>query len=222
MKVVVKLGGSLIMEAPGLVSRLVKEFGPGKPESAEKGGISGRSPFSILIVPGGGMFADAVRKADETFGLGPDASHWMAVLGMEQYACYLLDKSGARGADSIKGLPPGVTVLLPYRLLRAEDPLPHSWDVTSDTIAAWAAKQTEARLVKATDVDGIFREGKLLKEVTAAELTGNGSSCIDPALPGFLLENRMECMIVNGKYPERVLRAVYGEPVPGTAVKGNI
>ena len=183
---------------------------------------SERLPFSILIVPGGGMFADAVREADEKFSLGADAAHWMAILGMEQYACYLQDKSSAIATDSITDLPQGVSILFPYRLLKTEDPLPHTWDVTSDTIAAWVAKQTGAVFIKATDVDGIFREGKLVREISAASFTGSSSSCIDPALPQFLLKNRMECLIVNGKYPERVVQAVYGKPVPGTVVKGNI
>ena len=36
-------------------------------------------------------------------------------------------------------------VLAPSRWLRQADPLPHSWDVTSDSIAAWVAGQTRAR-----------------------------------------------------------------------------
>jgi aspartokinase-like uncharacterized kinase len=181
-----------------------------------------KTPFSILIAPGGGMFADAVRRADARFGLGDDAAHWMAVLSMEQYACYLQDKSSAPGTDSIEELPQGVSILFPYRLLKAEDPLPHSWNVTSDTIAAWVAKQIEAIFIKVTDVDGIFREGKLIREISTPDFTGNIESCIDSALPEFLQKNRMECVIVNGKHPERVIQAVYGKPVLSTAVKGNI
>jgi aspartokinase-like uncharacterized kinase len=247
MKVVVKLGGSLIREAPGIIDRLVEEFAPGS--FAQEKEISGRvvpgkmesdrekeafgrgrsgeesfeeDPACILIVPGGGTFADAVREADERFELGADASHWMAVLGMEQYACCLLDRSRAAATYTIKSPDPGVFVLFPYGLLKAEDPLPHSWDVTSDTIAAWVAQQTGSRFVKATDVDGFFQDGKLVEEISASDLTTAGTSCTDRALPDFLLKNRMDCMIVNGKYPERVLLAVYGRPVPGTAVKGNI
>lgn len=222
MKVVVKVGGSLIREAPKLVDRLIKEFGSESQGTVPDKQNSGRMPFSILIVPGGGMFADAVRRADERFGLGDDAAHWMAVLGMEQYACYLQDKSGAKGTDSITELSPGVCILFPYRLLKEEDPLPHSWDITSDTIAAWVAKQTGALFIKATDVDGIFREGKLSKEIFAPDFIENFEGCIDPALPEFLLKNRMECVIINGKFPERVIQAVYGKPVPCTSVKGNI
>lgn len=221
-RVVIKVGGSLILEAPELVNRLVKEFGSGDQVSVPDGEISKKKLFSILIVPGGGIFADAVRRADESFGLGGDSAHWMAVLGMEQYAFYLQDKSSAVATDSIKELSPGVSIFFPYRLLKAEDPLPHSWDITSDTIAAWVAKQTESLFIKATDVDGVFREGKLIREIFTSDFTEDFESCIDPALPGFLQKNRMECVIINGKFPERVIQAVYGKPVPCTTVKGNI
>ncbi|MDI9393915.1 MAG: amino acid kinase [Euryarchaeota archaeon] len=221
-RVVIKVGGSLIQEAPELVNRLVKEFGSGEHVTVPDELISKKMPFSILIVPGGGIFANSVRRADERFGFGDDAAHWMAILAMEQYAYYLQDKSHVKSTDSIKELTTGVSILFPYRVLRAEDPLPHSWNVSSDTIAAWVAKQTGSRFIKATDVDGIFREGKLSREIFISDLTGGFKSCIDPVLPGFLQKNKMECVIINGKFPERVIQAVYGKPVPCTTVKGNI
>lgn len=222
MRVVVKIGGSLIREAPKLVNRLVKEFGSGDSKAAENAYLCRKFPFSVLIVPGGGPFANTVRAADEKYSLGADAAHWMAVLGMEQYAFYLRDKSSAVAIDLITDIPQGVSILFPYRLLKNEDPLPHTWEVTSDTIAAWAAKQIRARFVKVTDVDGIFEEGRLIREVSADGLAGNCASCIDPALPPFLLINGMNCLIVNGRYPERLVQAIYGKPVSGTLVKGNI
>jgi aspartokinase-like uncharacterized kinase len=218
MKVVIKIGGSLIREAPELISRLVKEFGPGDSKAAENTRAYGEIPFSVLIVPGGGLFADAVRIVDEKHSIGADAAHWMAVLGIEQYAFYLQDKSGAPATDLITDIPQGVSILFPYRLLKTEDPLPHTWDVTSDTIAAWVAKQTGAMFLKVTDVDGIFKEGKLVREISAASFTGNRAGCIDPALTLFLQNNRMNCLIVNGRYPERIIQAVYGKPVSGTLV----
>lgn len=249
MTIVLKIGGSLIKEAPQLIERLIEEFGSeGCPnnflaknllEPANKNQaplISSITPVSILIVPGGGVFADAVRTVDEKFSLSPDAAHWMAILGMEQYACYLQDKSKlVSSVDTVENLPRGVSILFPYKLLKARDPLPHTWAVSADTIAAWVAKETGASLIKVTDVDGIYREGKLVREVSVIDITenikegnieegveGDSKSCIDSALPSFLLESQMDCLIVNGKYPERVIQAIYGKPVPGTKVKGNI
>jgi 5-(aminomethyl)-3-furanmethanol phosphate kinase len=222
MRVVVKIGGSLIKEAPKLIDRLLKEFGSGDSRAAEGSHVCGKFPFSILIVPGGGIFADTVRAADENYSVGNDAAHWMAILGMEQYAFYLKDKSSAEATEQIADLPPGVSILFPYRLLRKEDSLPHTWDVSSDTIAAWIAKQIKAVFIKATDVDGLFKEGELIREISATSYKGGIPSCIDPALAPFLLKNEMDCFIVNGKCSERVVQAVYGKPVYGTVIKGNI
>jgi dihydroneopterin aldolase len=74
----------------------------------------------------------------------------MAVLAMDQYAELLAARlprgvrvTGLRDAES--ALASGrVPVLAPSRWLRDGDPLPHSWDVTSDSIAAWVAGQAGA------------------------------------------------------------------------------
>src|SRR5213594_3784187 len=77
----------------------------------------------------------------------------MAVLGMDQYAhalasrlpsAVLVEQQSEVGAARVAGRLP---VLAPYRWLRAADPLPHSWEVTSDSIAAWLAGQLHARRV---------------------------------------------------------------------------
>lgn len=104
-----------------------------------------------LVVPGGGPFADAVREADRRFGLSDTAAHWMAVLAMDQYAYLLAERlAGGRvvdGPDEVAAaLADGARpVLAPARWLRAADPLPHAWAVTSDSIAAWAAGALGAR-----------------------------------------------------------------------------
>lgn len=103
-----------------------------------------------LVVPGGGCFADAVRAADERRQLRPESAHWMAVLAMDQYGYLLADRMpGAvcvrTGDEMERAFNDGrVPVLLPFRLLRREDPLPPSWAVTSDAIALWVARHLAA------------------------------------------------------------------------------
>jgi 5-(aminomethyl)-3-furanmethanol phosphate kinase len=105
----------------------------------------------LLVVPGGGPFADTVRALERRLPLADDAAHWMAVLGMEQFAHVIATQ--LPGGVLVDGPSPiaaalaanRVPVLAPYRWMRAADPLPHSWDVTSDSIAAWIAGAVGAR-----------------------------------------------------------------------------
>jgi aspartokinase-like uncharacterized kinase len=125
----------------------------------------------VVVVPGGGPFADAVREFDRREGLGDDAAHWMAILATDQYAhllaqrierAVLVEERGGIGPAVGAGRP---AVLAPYRWMRSADVLPHSWDATSDSVAAFIAGALDAEhlvLVKPRDgrpeemVDGCF------------------------------------------------------------------
>ena len=104
----------------------------------------------VVIVPGGGPFADTVRRVDERVGLGNETAHWMAVAAMSQYANLLLPRiTGGTLVSSPAQIELAyrkgqVPVLAPLGWLRTADSLPHTWDVTSDSIAAWVAGKLRA------------------------------------------------------------------------------
>ena len=138
---VVKVGGGLLGES-GALDRVCEAVA----------GLGRREP--LVVVPGGGPLADAVRELDREVGLSPEAAHWMAILAMDQYAHLLSERiSGGRlveepGAIAAVLAAGEIAVLAPTRWLRAADPLPHSWDATSDTVAAFVAGALDAvRLV---------------------------------------------------------------------------
>ena len=147
--VVVKVGGGMLADPAGFDAVLAAV------------GDAARS-CRLVIVPGGGPFADAVRAVDRRLGLSETTAHWLAIAAMDQYAQVIAERLDRTALiedprDIGRAIAGGcVPVLRPSRWLREADPLPHSWDVTSDSIAAWIAGQVGARqliLVKPTAVE---------------------------------------------------------------------
>jgi (4-(4-[2-(gamma-L-glutamylamino)ethyl]phenoxymethyl)furan-2-yl)methanamine synthase len=180
--VVVKVGGSLLAH-PATLNQVMAAVA----EAARR--------WRVLVVPGGGPMADTVRQVDDALHLSADASHWMAVKAMDQLAEVLVDRcpSAVLVTDAhevtqalrLANLP----VLAPYRWLRDTDTLPHSWEVTSDSIAAWLAGELGARrvvLVKAPGtsgdlVDAHYR-GSLSPTLESRVVAGGDGRSLDAAL----------------------------------------
>ncbi|MFG1411583.1 aspartate kinase [Xanthobacter sp. VTT E-85241] len=136
---VVKLGGSL--ERCGDIRSLAGRL-------AERPGV--------VIVPGGGRFADAVRTAQDPLGLSDRACHAMAILAMEQMAHALADCAPAlvpcRALDDFETASGRAALWFPATLLLGAADITESWDVTSDSLACWLATRLAApslTLVKA-------------------------------------------------------------------------
>jgi aspartokinase-like uncharacterized kinase len=115
-------------------------------------------------------------------------------------------------------IPRRIEILLPYHVLRERDPLPHAWDVTSDTIAAWIASELRIDLLILKSVDGIMRGGALVPRI-AKSCT---SDVVDPCLIPFALAHRVKTTILNGRAEGRVRDFLDGKEVPGTVIEPRL
>ncbi|MDD1707022.1 MAG: uridylate kinase [Methanoregulaceae archaeon] len=188
--VVVKIGGSLVEYIDPLIEILRH---------------SGRP---ALIVPGGGICARMIRE----LGMGGDAAHWMAVCAMEQFGWHI----STRGITPVSELhvPHGLAVLLPYLPLLKADPVPHSWEVTSDTIAAWVASSLGLDLIILKSVDGIKKDGMLQERICEDIIT----DVVDSGFISYILAHRVNTVIMNGRRPKRLGIYLQGNPVSCTTI----
>lgn len=143
---VVKLGGSLLSLADW-PRRLIDWLAEAPPAA------------NVLLV-GGGKPADCIRDYDRRLSLGEEAAHWLCVRVLSlhaEMATTLLGRIAAdvrlvRTTDEIRAAcdaPLGenaLAVLDPEPFLRTEEPylagtrLPHTWQATTDSIAARVAE----------------------------------------------------------------------------------
>jgi hypothetical protein len=219
---VIKVGGSLFLDNFNSVKPLFQTI-------CEQG-----RHHRLIVVPGGGSLADEVRRMHKEYDLADSTAHFMAILAIDQNAFMInqfmkgsrlvFDPSDAR--RTTKGHQ--VAILAPFRLMLNRDPLPKSWEVTSDSIAAYIAKTVKAeKLILLKDVDGVYTEdprstkdANLIERVTASDLinTMTKPTCIDKMLPKVLRYSRVKAHIVNGLFPERLESVLKGDPTRETLI----
>ena len=198
---VVKIGGSLF---PNYAIELAKRL----------------ENTGSLIILGGGEFANLIRKYDSEIHFTEKTNHWRAIDCMDIIAKLVDDKvDSTKLAFSIdeaneisnEGLTP---IFVVSEFLKREDPFECSWDVTSDSIAAYVSHLLNANLLIVTNVNGIYTQepkepgSTFISKIDAKTLLTFQESSIDVMLPSLLLRYGTDCYVVNGKYPERVLSLI--------------
>jgi aspartokinase-like uncharacterized kinase len=161
-----KVGGSLF-DLPDLVGRLGRR-------------LSNQQGERVLLVPGGGPAADLVRDWQHRTGLNDETAHWLALRALD-FNAHLLAAMLPNGCvattrdEAISAWRRGEQpVLAPTPFVQdveRQSPhaaLPHSWNVTSDSLAAWIAQHwpaDELMLLKSRplpanlDLTGAARQG---------------------------------------------------------------
>lgn len=104
----------------------------------------------LVVVPGGGPFADQVRTAQARWRFDDGAAHRMAILAMEQYGLMLAAMSRGRlvpAASSVAlrkvlrqgGTPVWAPAAMSFADAAGKGEIAETWDMTSDSLAAWLA-----------------------------------------------------------------------------------
>jgi aspartokinase-like uncharacterized kinase len=166
--VVVKVGGSLLEEG-----RL--------PEFLHV--VASWREARTVIVPGGGVFADAVRSAQANAGFDDAIAHRLALDAMAQMAAVFraCESRLTIVADTVEieaiHASRQVPVWSPAMLKAGHPEIPESWSVTSDSLALWLARTIGADRVM------------IIKSVDPAEgadlATLSGQGILDQAFPAF-------------------------------------
>ncbi|MDO9270648.1 MAG: uridylate kinase [Methylobacter sp.] len=157
--IIIKLGGSL-SRSDTLVNCL----------SAVEKNYQGRA---VVIVPGGGAFADQVRLAQQHWSFDDTTAHHMALLAMQQMALMFKGlKPDFAIADTVAAIHGQLnrkkTVIWSPDIIELDNAgIEASWDITSDSLAAWLAKTvsaTELILIKSAAIDARLSLNQLAEQ----------------------------------------------------------
>ena len=176
-----------------------------------------------MFVIGGGEFANLIRKYDGEIEFSEDVTHETAIDSMDILAKLLNDKLAfteiSYTIEEAKSISDSnkIPIMICSDILHENEPFAHSWDVTSDSIAAYIASLLDAKLLIATNVNGIYTKdpslsgAELIKEIDVNKLLTFDESSIDLMLPTLLIEYGLDCYVVNGEYPERIMSIMNNE-----------
>ncbi|MDO9049817.1 MAG: uridylate kinase [Methylobacter sp.] len=179
--IIIKLGGSL-SRSDALIKCL---------NTVEKN-YQGRA---VVIVPGGGAFADQVRLAQQHWQFDDNTAHHMALLAMQQMALMFNGlKPGFAIAHTVEAIQEQLdrqkTVIWSPDIIELDNAgIQASWDITSDSLAAWLAKTlsaTELILIKSAAIDTNLSPQQLAEQ-----------NIVDKAFYDFVAQAAFKIQIIN-------------------------
>jgi aspartokinase-like uncharacterized kinase len=151
----------------------------------------------VVIVPGGGAFADQVRLAQQHWQFDDNTAHHMALLAMQQMALMIKGLKPefviAHAVAAIhEALNRQKTVIWSPDIIELDSAgIPSSWDITSDSLAAWLANElsaTELILIKSATIDANLSLHQLAEQ-----------HIVDKAFCNFVAQAAFKIRIVNAK-----------------------
>jgi aspartokinase-like uncharacterized kinase len=185
--------------------------------------------YQIIVIPGGGVFADTVERMQKKFQFSDLSAHRMALLGMNQYGHMLAELMGSSAiiSDRIDQvgmlLKKGSCVIMQvYDRFSHDESVEASWKVTSDTLACLIAGEVQAMgLVLLKDVDGLYDPGNprsIISRVSTAGLVKRRIRGVDEAFPNCIKKNGLTAHVMNGRWPSRLEKILKGKAARGTTI----
>lgn len=175
---------------------------------------------SVIVVPGGGPFADQVRVAQQQFRFDDSTAHTMALLAMEQFGRMLcgvqpglVPASDPTQMQQI--LARGETaVWMPTAMALADPQINHSWDVTSDTLAVWLCGQLGADKLLLVKSLSLNSQKLSLDELTEREI-------VDSQFGQYLKPSGIQAMLMADSDHARFAQVRRGNPALATRISFN-
>ena len=168
----------------------------------------------LVVVPGGGRFADAVRDAQAEAGFSDPLAHRMALLAMHQTGLLIADRSPRlEPAETLAAirrvLAAGrIPVWLPYRLASDDPHIPADWSITSDGLAARLAERL--RLDRLVLVKSCRADASRGLDRLAAE------GIVDAALPALARRARLAVEVIGPGEEQRLSELAAAAPFSGS------
>lgn len=145
------------------------------------------STAPLVIVPGGGPFADRVRETQPRIGFSDAAAHAMAILAMDQFGHVILDgQDRLVAARSLEEISDALArqkspVWLPSALAIGAPGIAASWGITSDSLAAWLAGKLGAGTLLLVKQTSAFSADDDIASLTARGIVDAGLEAMLPA-----------------------------------------
>jgi aspartokinase-like uncharacterized kinase len=190
--VIVKLGGSLV--ATGRITQILK--------------LVAGAVRPVIVVPGGGEFANAVRAAQMRLKFPDQTAHRMAIYAMHQTGLLLASQNPrltaveTRAAMRCALQNAQIPVWLPLRMADRDPAIPADWSITSDGLAA--------RLGEIVHASAVLLVKSRRVSPDAAAITLAQADVVDPTFATIVERSRLKWRIF-GPGEEKALRAALNE-----------
>ncbi len=166
------------------------------------------SDHPIIIVPGGGPFADQVRDAQKQHAISDADAHHMALLAMAQFGlliCGLHPKlSPYYFIENEVKITNKKLVWIPSKDLLSEQKSDHNWNVSADSLALWLAQQYKTQKL-------LLIKSATLPESTLSPEQASSSLLLDAAFPRYYQQQPIPTTLLHASEAKRLPSFLAGE-----------